>query len=459
MWRTALFLMVIILRCGDASAWDCSWGHRIEAAIATGASAYSGEVRVDLTAADIPSSYTFSTSGEDVRVVRDDDTTPVDHLVTDWNPAARTATLYVNVGTLTANSTTNILIYIGNGAVSSLGDATAVFPQSGLRLQSRVSSADPTTSTEARTAFANATNEIYNQARTSISGENNRGLGGSNGNFGWCVSGLVEVTPATAGNWGFRYGADFGRGGDLKVAGVVLEEQWNDDLWWAFNFNNTNETLEGTITLTPGWHRYEAVGFEGCCDGAVGWQARRPGGAWQDMNTTNFSMRAAQCVPPVTLTLSAPESCTTVLDASKLMDVVSDPFGHSDPYAVSGSIIEYEITLANPGQAVDAGTVNLVDALPSEVSLIVEGAGAFSLAQGSVASGLSLTWNGPNDLADDVAFSTDGVDFTYQPSGTGPNLTDSAVTHVQFSPKGVFAAYSEGGGTPSVTLRFQAVVD
>ena len=127
-------------------------------------------------------------------------------------------------------------------------------------------------------AFAAATVDVYDQVRANFSGLNNQALGGSNGDFGWCVSGIIEVTEATQGNWRFRYGADFGRGGHLYVSGQALEEDWNDDLWWAGSYANTGETLSGPITLAPGWHRYEALGFEGCCDGPAGFQARPPGG-------------------------------------------------------------------------------------------------------------------------------------------------------------------------------------
>ena len=459
MWRQALAIIAAAALNAPAAAWDCAWGHRIPVSLETAASPYSGEIRIDLTAADIPATYLFSSAGDDVRVFLSDNTTAVDFLVTDWDSSARTATLYVNPGTLAANTTTDLIIYLGNAGVTSIGNATAVFPQSGLRLQSRVTSVDPTSAAEARSAFAAATNEIYNQVRSSISGINNRSLGGTNGNFAWCVSGLLEVTSATAGTWGFRYGADFGHGGDLKVNGVTLEEQWNDDLWWAFNFNQTAETLEGTIDLQPGWYRYEAVGFEGCCDGAVGWQAQRPGGPWQDMTTSNFALRAAQCTPSVTVTVGTAESCSTELNATKSNTVVSDPMGSAAPYAISGSVIEYAIDLSNPGQAVDAGTIALVDRLPPEVSVIVDGPSAFVLAQGAVSSGLSLNWGGPGDLTDDVAFSTDGLTFNYVPTGSGAFLTDSAVTHIRITPQGSFTAFSDDNGTPSTTLRFRAVVD
>ncbi len=51
---------------------------------------------------------------------------------------------------------------------------------------------------------------VYNAVRPSVTGLNNQALGGTNGNYGWCISAVLNVTPATAGVWQFRYGGDFG---------------------------------------------------------------------------------------------------------------------------------------------------------------------------------------------------------------------------------------------------------
>lgn len=440
-----------------AQAWDCDNAYRTSVNLAA-TSAYSEEIRIDLTSTDFHADYVFSTDGDDIRIFESDDTTPVDFFVTGWDASTRSATIYVRPGALAAGSSTNYFIYYGDTAGASVSDVVSVFPSSGVRLRSRVSSADPIDAADGRAAFAAATVDVVDSVRTSVTGLNNQSLGGTNGNFGWCVSALVEVTAANAGNWEFRYGGDFGRGGHLYVAETELEEQWNDDLWWGGNFSNTAETLEGTITLAEGWHRYEALGFEGCCDGGVGFQARAPGGSWQDLNTTNFSLRGAQCVaPPIVITASAPEACSTELDASKSMNVVSDVLGTSSPYALPGSVIRYELTIMNTGQRVDSGTIELTDFLPSNLKLVVSGANAFELLDGATPSNLTLNWSGPSSAADDIDFSTDGSFTGYAPTPDGDNA-DASVTHVRFRPSGEFAAYSDAGGTPMFTIRFMAIV-
>ena len=440
-----------------AQAWDCNNAFRTSVTLNAN-STYSEEVRVDLTTADFHPDYVFSLEGDDVRVFENDDTTPVDFFVTGWDAAARTATIYLRPGSLPAGSSTDFFIYYGDEGAASASNVASVFPSTGVRLRSRVSTADPETVAEGRAAFAAATTDVDDRVRASVTGLNNVALGGSNGNFGWCVSALVEVTAATAGTWEFRYGGDFGLGGHLYVAETELEEQWTDDLWWAGNFSNTNETLEGVINLVEGWHRYEALGFEGCCDGGVGFQARPPGGAWQDLNTTNFSLRGAQCLAPdIAVVTSTPEACSTELNASKSMSVVSDVLGSSSPYALPGSVIEYELTIMNTGQSVDSGTIELTDFLPANLKLVVSGANAFELLDGSTPSNLTLDWFGPSSTADDIDFSTNGSFTGYEPTPDGENA-DAAVTHVRFRPSGELAAYSDAGGTPMFTIRFQAIV-
>lgn len=452
-------MIFVALGLPKASAWDCMNVHRTLVTVTANASGHSDETRIDLTASDFPADYNFTSDGRDVRVVlASDDSTPVDHIVTGWDGVSQTGTIYVRLPALGPLSSTSIYIYYGDSALTSLGDVDAVFPSPGLRLRSRVSSADPTDAAGARTAFANATTDVSDQVYASISGLNNRALGGSNGNFGWCISAMIEVTPATAGVWGFRYGADFGHGGHLYMRETELEQQWNDDLWWAGNFANTAETLEGTIALDAGWHRYEALGFEGCCDGPVGWQARAPGGAWQDMSTSNFSMRATQCVSTtVTLSTAAPQSCSAEPDVEKAVSIVSDPVGSLSPFALPGSVVEYTIDVTNDGQRLDDGTVSITDNLPEDIKLIVSGASAFELVDGSTSSDLSLNWGGPTSAVDGVQFSTDGTNFSYTPSPDGDGA-DEAITHVRFELDGAMRQRIDTLPDPSFTIRFRAIV-
>ncbi|MEO1552323.1 MAG: CCXG family PEP-CTERM protein [Pseudomonadota bacterium] len=457
--RWILFVLFLAIAPSNAFAWDCLNAHRNIVTLAAGGAGHSDEIRIDLSASDFPADYVFTADGSDVRVVlASDDTTPVDHIVTGWDALTRTGTIYIKLPALAPSSSTSVYVYYGDSSLASLGDVDAVFPTVGLRLRSRVSAADPTDADSARAAFAGATTDVYDDVRSSISGLNNQALGGTNGNYGWCISAMVEVTAATAGLWNFRYGADFGHGGHLYVRETELEEQWDDDLWWANNFNNTAETLEGSITLAPGWHRYEALGFEGCCDGPVGWQARAPGGAWQDLSTANFSMRATRCVvTTVSVSIDPVQSCSKQPTANKTVTVVSDELGNPVPFALPGSVVAYDITVINEGQRLDNGTVTLTDELPSDVKLIVAGANAFSITDGATSSDLSLNWIDAANSSDGVSFSADGINFNYTPSPDGDGA-DAAITHVRFDLDGAMRQRIEGVSDPSFSVSFQAIV-
>ena len=455
----SLCAILAAFAAAPAWAWDCLNAHRNLVTITAGASGHGDETRIDLSASEFAADYTFTSDGADVRVVlASDGITPVDHIVTGWDGITRSGTIYIRLPAQAPLSSTAVYVYYGNSSSASLGDVDAVFPTSGLRLRSRVSSVDPIDAASARSAFAAATTDVYDDVRTSVTGLNNRALGGANGNYGWCISAMVEVTPATAGVWGFRYGADFGHGGHLYVRETELEQQWNDDLWWAGNFANTAETLEGSIFLSPGWHRYEALGFEGCCDGPVGWQAQAPGGPWQDLSTANFSMRATRCVvTTVSVSTGAPESCSTVPRAEKQVNVTSDPLGNASPFALPGSVMTYEIEVTNEGQRLDSGTVSLTDALPADVKLVVVGPGAVVLTDGATPSDLSLNWGNASDPTDGVSFSTDGTNFSYTPIPDGDGA-DSDITHVRFALDGAMRQRVDGSSDPSFTVSFQVIV-
>ncbi|MEL6244614.1 MAG: CCXG family PEP-CTERM protein [Pseudomonadota bacterium] len=455
--RCFLCAMLAALLAAPAHAWDCMNTHRNRVDVSVDATGHSEEIRIDLSASDFPATYDFSPDGDDVRVVASDDITPIDHAVTGWNGITRTGTIFIRPPALAPNASTSFYVYYGDTDAAGLSDPTTVFPTNGMRLHSRSTPSDPETPAQARAAFE-AASDISNAVYSSVTGLNNRAVGGTANDFAWCISALIEVTPATEGLWGFRYGADFGHGGHLFVREQELESQWTDDLWWAGNFANTAETLEGSIYLEPGWHRYEALGFEGCCDGPVGWQAQAPGGPWRDMSSTNFSLRATRCiVSSVSVTIQTPESCSTTPNAIKTATLISDPLGTPAAYALPGSVVEYAIEVTNTGTPPDAGSIVLTDTLPGDVKLIVSGANAFEFTDGTQVSGLTFSWGGPASTADSVSFSRDGVDFTVEPAPAG-DLADDTITHVRFSPSGSMNP-SVDGTTPSFTVRFRTIVE
>lgn len=428
---------------------SCSNPYRVPVSVTADSATTNTEIRLELSSGDFPADYVFSANGDDVRVFANDDLTPIDFFVSGWDPAAQTAVVYIRPPAIPVGTTQTFYIYLGDNDLSSAGDSNIVFPDIGVRLRSRVSSVDPTDAVSGRAAFEAATTDVYDQVRTSVNGLNNRALGGTNGNFGWCISAVLNVPAGQAGIWEFRYGGDFGRGGHLYINETPIEEDWNDDLWWAGNYNNTNETLSGAIDLPAGWHRYEALGFEGCCDGGVGFQARRPGDIWRNLTSSNFTLRGTQCIAPdMTISIGPPESCSTELSATKSINVdASSP----TPYAIPGAIMRYDLNVENPGQSIDDGTLVLTDNLPEDLTLLTN---SFSMTDGGFPSGLTFTYGGVADGTDSVEFSTDGVNFNYQPSSP----EDGSVTHIRFRPAGELNP-NNAGDKPSFTISILGKIE
>jgi fimbrial isopeptide formation D2 family protein/uncharacterized repeat protein (TIGR01451 family) len=138
---------------------------------------------------------------------------------------------------------------------------------------------------------------------------------------------------------------------------------------------------------------------------------------------------------------------TTPLTVVKLSMTISDPVnGTTNPKAIPGAIVEYQIIVTNPAaNPVDSNTMFIADAIPAHMDLRVAdigapGSGPVQYLNGSPASGMTYTFAGLANAGDDVAFSSDGgATWTYAPGADG-NGTDPAVTNIRINPKGAFGA-------------------
>ena len=121
----------------------------------------------------------------------------------------------------------------------------------------------------------------------------------------------------------------------------------------------------------------------------------------------------------------------------------------TNPKSVPGAIVEYSITVSNSGQGeADVNTFQIDDEIPANASLVVSGlacGGAVEIDEGSPASGLSCGT---------VEFSTDGIDYGYSPTASGPNNVDASVRHIRIRPNNAFNATTTST-TPNVTFRFR----
>lgn len=147
----------------------------------------------------------------------------------------------------------------------------------------------------------------------------------------------------------------------------------------------------------------------------------------------------------------------------KTSTVTEDPLnGSLDPKRIPGAFVEYSVLVNNTGLgAVDADTVDLIDAVPAGVGLYVDdlggaGSGPVVFSDGTPASGLSYTFISLGSIADDISFSDDGgTSYDYVPSPDAFGV-DSAVTHVRIRPKGALAGDAVSGApSPNFTVTFR----
>lgn len=249
------------------------------------------QILLTLTVADFQSDYNWSNEGQDLRVLAQNDVTELPYFIESWDGGAETARIWPGYGCTSVENFNRI----------------------------------------------NNRNQFSPPSRTM--------------NFGAYSESFFEVASGEAGVWSFRYGADFGRGGGLYVNDVALEEERNDDLWWAFNWNAASEVLEGSITLTEGYHKLEAIGFEGCCDGGITIQYRKPGGNYQTFQTSTTNVVSRKC----------PVRDPAVGFGATLTQLLSDPINLSNnPKSLPGSYSQIAVEINNVGSFFSVSAGNTV---------------------------------------------------------------------------------------------------
>jgi hypothetical protein len=94
----------------------------------------------------------------------------------------------------------------------------------------------------------------------------NHGLFGSSQNVAFKSTVTFGVTAGEIGNWSFRAGVDFGKGGAVFLDGKEVAFK-NNDMWWAGNYANPTQFFQFSSNITAGNHTLNIYGLEGCCDG------------------------------------------------------------------------------------------------------------------------------------------------------------------------------------------------
>lgn len=152
------------------------------------------------------------------------------------------------------------------------------------------------------------------------------------------------------------------------------------------------------------------------------------------------------------------------LSITKTVSTFSNPVeNQSNPKAIPGSILEYQIVVTNTGaSAIDANSVIITDPLPAGLRLVLNN----PVAPVEFDPGTSTLTLTPTDVGNngappynDVALSNTGGS-TYLSlgqiavSGDGVDATSPKIDYIRINPKGTFPGAS-GGNSPSFTLRFK----
>jgi uncharacterized repeat protein (TIGR01451 family) len=149
--------------------------------------------------------------------------------------------------------------------------------------------------------------------------------------------------------------------------------------------------------------------------------------------------------PEPGLALTA-QSQPPALLLQKVLLTVYDPVNNTtNPKAIPGSWVDYTITASNNGKGdVDNESLVITDPLATNVDLFVGnlgGAGSepveFTDGAGAASSSVSYVFGGLDDLFGDVEFSTDGVDYSYEPMPDADGF-DVAVRYIRINPSGTF---------------------
>jgi len=296
-------LTLLLFWASQAFAWvDTDWPYKtVITATNTSAAPITNEaVEIRLTAATVNPDYIWTAAGDDIRVYAADESTPLSYYVSNWDSISQTASIWVLIPGLPALASTDIYVYYGNTLVSTTGDPVTTLTQAGIKYHTRNSSFDPASKAQAEAEFFSLADTVPGYGCTTVTDFtliNNSTLFAppSNSDIAFLVDHTFLVTPAQAGVWSFRFGGDYGRGGGMYIDGQLIEEAWNDDLWWGFNWANVTETLEGSVNLSAGYHTIRMIGFEGCCDGGTSMEFMPPGGSWTAWSTANLTVRSASC--------------------------------------------------------------------------------------------------------------------------------------------------------------------
>ncbi len=273
-------------------------------------------VRVDINATNAPG-FDFTNNGDDLIAWNADTTAQLDFYVENVDAASQTAIVWVRVPSVPPSppDTQIFLDYNRSDIASPLSNLGNTFTNSGFQYHSQphtVAAPGPESRVagEAEFNFNEVTsNPNYGCTNLTEINDDHSGVFTQNGDFGLAIT-TQFIVPADA-LYEFRFGNDFGSGGELYLDDVALEADWSGDLWWGLSFANA-DVLQGSRFLTAGSHTLRALGYERCCDGRAELQYRYDSDGDGSLADETFSLLTTAS-PGITLFApSCPTASSTV---------------------------------------------------------------------------------------------------------------------------------------------------
>lgn len=373
MFRLLLIVLFIFSSQASWARQSCDWPFRTEITIRQETLNRIDNYPVDLvlTANNVHPDYQWTNNGDDLRIFSSNDLTALPFKINSWNANTKSAEIRVTAPRLRKNRDVTIFVYYGNEMVNSLSTTVTSLGTVTDRIKFHTRSAggkNPNSKDAAKLIF-NLGNDVSNDYGCShpsdFTNVTNRNQGhSSEGDF--IAYSKTSFYVDVAGDWGIRYGADFGYGGGLYVDGQELQAIWipATDFWWNYSWNSTY-ALRGSIPLAVGWHELEVIGGELSGDGGVTLQFSRnysgptqySTATWLPFTSSNIDIRSEACpISTLTVTYGTPDAC------NKDLALITSQASNQDWFVGSSHTLDFTVNnleVSEPANRTTKVTINL----------------------------------------------------------------------------------------------------
>ena len=267
-------------------------------------------LELSLSNAELPS-FDWDNNAQDIKITDTTFNMNYDFWVESIDTVGQTLKIWIQIPNILANDSVDaFLLYLCDDPATS--DISATFADQGFKFQSQpytanVDNIDNRDDGDAVFDYESVTTTAgYGcTAVPDIINRDNSGTFGSNGDVSYYNETFMQLDAT--GTYQFRYGGDFGHGGEITISDTAYintqggTNSWLTDIWWQFNFNHPDVMLTPPVDLMAGVHHFDTLAFERCCDGPARMQFRRTDGGqpanWVDLtiNSPGVTLYAPSC--------------------------------------------------------------------------------------------------------------------------------------------------------------------